>query len=416
MEKYVINSGKVSGKVVIDSAKNAVLPMIAGAVLTEEQTIIKNCPKIVDVISMLKLLKEVGISSEFVDDDLVINAKEINGYYLPYKLTKTLRTSVLMMGALLGRCGKATLHYPGGCEIGERPINLHISSLKKLGVSVLDDGDVLQCSCSKLQGESIRLNYPSVGATENLLLASVKAEGITKIYNYAKEPEVIDFINMLNQMGARISVSPEVLTIEGVSKLHGVVYKPIPDRIEAGTFILSALITKGEIEISNVNLENILPLVGKFYNNTCNISIKNDIIYLKSGSMRNSFNVITGPHPLFPTDLQAQTAVLATVSKGESKIVETVFENRFGYALELIKMGAKIKVLQNTAYIKGVKKLQGAKVTAKDLRGGAALVLAGLCAEGQTEVLGVEHVERGYYNFDKKLEALNISIKRTIEE
>ncbi len=415
MGKYLIEGGrKLSGSIMVESAKNALLPMIACSILTEEEVIIKSCPPILDVLGMADILKKLGVKTEFSCHNLIINSKTLDCGVLTEDFTKKLRTSVLMLGALLTRCGKVKLSYPGGCEIGKRPIDMHLEALKLLGVSVFDDGNEIVCAVDKLKGADINLSFPSVGTTENLLLASVKAKGITKIRNYAKEPEVIDLINMLNQMGAKIGVFNDYILVEGVKKLHGIEYKPIPDRIEAGTFLLSAVVTGGELEIRGVKSQNILPLIGKFCDNTCKITISNDIIYIKSGEERKPFNVNTGPYPLFPTDLQAQTCVLATLCNGVSTITENVFENRFGYTKELIKMGARLSIQGNVATVKGVEKLQGAKVYAKDLRGGAALVLAGLSAEGQTEMNGVEHVERGYYLFEEKLRSLGANIRKQL--
>ncbi len=413
MGKYVIRGGrKLSGSITAQSAKNAILPMIACSVLTEEEVVIKRCPPMLDVLSMIDILKKLGVSATFLDGDLVINSKDLSCDFLTEDLTKKLRTSVLMMGALLSRCGKVKLSYPGGCEIGTRPIDIHLEGLKKLGVCVVDNGREIVCGVDKLRGEDIFIEFPSVGATENLLLASVKAEGITRIKNYAKEPEVVDLINMLNSMGARVGYDDESITIEGVKRLHGVEYNPLPDRIEAGTMLISAVATGGELEIKGVKPQNFLPLIGKFCDNTCKITISNDIIYIKSGAGRKPFCVTTGPYPMFPTDLQAQTCALATLCDGVSTIRETVFENRFGYTKELIKMGARLRVNGNVATVKGVETLQGAKVYAKDLRGGAALVIAGLSAQGVTEVFGAEYVERGYYDFEKKLSSIGADIEK----
>ena len=412
MEKFVINGGKIDGSIKIESAKNAVLPMIACAILTEEEVVIKSCPKILDVLSMIRILKKLGVKADFEGENLVINSLGLNSCFINEELTKGLRTSVLMLGALIGRCNSVRITYPGGCEIGKRPIDLHLEALKKLGVKVEDDEREIFCYTDNLIGGEMFLPIPSVGATENILLASVRAKGITKVHNYAKEPEVIDLIKMLNKMGAKIVADEDLLSIEGVKKLNGVEYKPISDRIEAGTFLLAGAITGGKIQIKNANPQNILPLLGKFCESTCKIDLTNDIIYLKSITSRRAFNLTTGPYPLFPTDLQPQTTILACVSDGQSRICEKVFENRFGYTSELVKMGADISVYKDTAIVKGVKRLHGAKLYAKDLRGGASLVLAGLVAEGQTEVYGVKHIERGYHNFDGKLKALGAKIKR----
>lgn len=414
MEKYVINGGiRLDGKVQIESAKNSVLPMLAGAILTNEDVVIKNCPKIKDVFSMINILNALGAKTEFIENDLLINASFLNSYTITENLSKELRSSVFMLGALISKTGKAKVCYPGGCDIGARPVNIHISGLKSLGVSITEVLGEIVCTSEQINGKSVYLEFPSVGATENLILASVFCKGNAKIYNAAKEPEVVDLINFLNSMGAKITGGgSSVISVCGVKKLHGTVYKPISDRIEAGTFLIAGAITGGEVEVSNVNAENISSLIHKLCNNTCKISIKNDIIRLKSGRIRKAFNVETSPYPGFPTDLQAQTMALLSVSYGASVIVENIFEMRFKHVPELIKMGANVKICERTAIINGVKALHGASVKAEDLRGGAALVLAAVSAEGRTVVSGINHIERGYRSFDKKLAALGADINK----
>lgn len=414
MEKYVINGGiRLDGKVEIESAKNSVLPMLAGAILTDEEVVIKNCPKINDVLNMIKILKTLGVKAEFIGKDLLISSKTLNSYTITEDLSKELRSSVFMLGALLSKVGKARISYPGGCDIGMRPIDIHIEGLKRLGVNVLDVSGEVICTAEKIVGNSVYLDFPSVGATENLILGSVFCQGETIIRNAAKEPEIIDLINFLNSMGAKVHGGGSgTVIVCGVKELHGTVYKPIPDRIEAGTFLIAGAITGGEVEVSNVKAENISSLIHKLCNNTCKISIKNDIIHLKSGRVRKAFGVETSPYPGFPTDMQAQIMALLSVSYGTSVIVENIFEMRFKHARELVKMGADIKICGKTAIINGVKSLYGASVKAEDLRGGAALVLAGLSAEGRTIVHNAYHVERGYYLFDKKLRMLGADIKR----
>ena len=414
MEKYQIKGGRrLSGKVQISCAKNAVLPLMAGALLTDEEVIIKNCPKIVDVFSMIKILHCLGVKVDFIDNDIRICASGLNSTEVPFSVAKELRSSIFMLGVLLARNRHAEIPYPGGCEIGLRPIDMHVSSLKTLGVVIEEDGGKISCDASNIKSGIVYLDFPSVGATENLMLASVFTKGETVIKNCAKEPEIVDLMNFLNSMGAKVSgAGTDVIRIEGVKKLHGTVYKPIPDRIEAGTFLIATAITGGEVEISNVNPENISSLIHKLCNNTCKISLNNDIIYIKYGRSRKSFTIDTNPYPGFPTDLQAQMTALATVSKGTSVITENVFEMRFKFAKELIKMGADIKLCGRTAIVKGVKKLFGTTITAPDLRGGAALVLGGLVAEGTTIVNNVRHIERGYDGFENKLANLGVDIKK----
>ena len=412
MGKFIINGGKkLYGGVKIQSSKNAVLPMIAGALLTDDEVLIENCPKIDDVITMTKILNDLGVKTSFIDCGLLINSSCINSYTVNKKMSKKLRSSIFLMGALVSRLKKALITIPGGCNIGERPIDIHISSLKELGVDFTFIGEEIFCCAKKLKGGKIRLKYPSVGATENILMASVLACGETIIDNVAKEPEVCDFINFLNNMGAEIyGAGTKTLVVKGVKKLHGIKYKPIFDRIEAGTFLLAGIITGGNIEICGVDYKNISCLTDKFYDNTCKIRLINDIMYIQSGENRNSFSLDTGPFPAFPTDLQAQAMAYLSVADGVSYVNETVFENRFKHVKELNKMGANIKIEGNVAIVNGVKKLKGARVKSTDLRAGASLVLAGLIADGTTEVYGIEHILRGYQDLDLKLRALGADV------
>jgi len=414
MEKYLINGGrKLSGKVKIESAKNSVLPILAASILTDEEVVIKNCPKITDVINMLKILSELGVRARFEGENLVVNAAGINGFMISESLAKELRSSIFMMGALVSRFKRAIISYPGGCDIGLRPIDIHINALKKLGVSVLEESGYVNCKSNKIKGKEVYLDFPSVGATENVMLASVFAEGKTEIHNAAKEPEIVDLMKFMNSMGAKIyGAGTSTILIEGVKKLHGTCFAPVLDRIEAGTYLIAAAITGGETEIKGVDVKNISSLIHKLCDNTCKITIKNDIIYLKSYGRGKSFSFSTGPYPFFPTDLQAQTASLLTVSDGLSIITENVFEMRYKYLPELVKMGADVTVKGKTAIINGVERLSGASVTACDLRGGAALVLAGLNAEGKTEINDIRHIERGYLSMVDKLTALGADIKR----
>ncbi len=414
MGKFVINGGKkLYGSVKIQSSKNAVLPMIAGALLTEDEVLIENCPKIDDVITMTKILNDLGVKTSFIDCGLLINSSSINSYTVNKKLSKKLRSSVFLMGALISRLKKALITIPGGCDIGNRPIDIHISSLKELGVDFTFMGEEIFCCVKNLKGGKIRLKYPSVGATENALMASVLACGETVIDNVAKEPEVCDFINFLNNMGAEIyGAGTKTIVVKGVKKLHGIKYKPIFDRIEAGTFLLAGLITGGNIEIFGVDYKNISCLTDKFNDNTCKIRLTNDIMYIHSGEKRNSFSIDTGPFPAFPTDLQAQAMAYLSIADGVSYVNETVFENRFKHVNELNKMGADIKIEGSVAIVKGVKTLKGAKVKSTDLRAGASLVLAGLVADGTTEVFGIEHILRGYQDLDLKLRALGADVTK----
>lgn len=412
MEKFYITGGKkLEGSVTLESAKNAVLPMIAVSVLTSEDVIIENCPQIQDVLSMIKILNHLGVTSSFSEGDLILNAKYLSTNKITSELCGELRASILMVGSLIARLSRVELSRPGGCEIGLRPIDIHIRALGELGVCSYCDNSTMIFERKKLKGKDIFLNFPSVGATENVILASVLAEGITVIHNSAREPEIIDLCKMLIKMGAKIQgEGSSTITIEGVKKLHGTRYKPISDRIELGTYLVAGAITGGKIEIRNANAENIWALLTKISDNTCNISINNDIIYMQSRDIRKAFSISTGPYPFFPTDMQAQVTSLLAVSQGLSVVEENMFEMRFRHIPELVKMGADIKIRGKNAIIKGVKKLHGLEVTACDLRCGASLVLAGLCAEGETVVDGINHVERGYFDMPRKLRELGAEI------
>ncbi|MBR2614341.1 MAG: UDP-N-acetylglucosamine 1-carboxyvinyltransferase [Clostridia bacterium] len=414
MAKYIINGGKkLYGKVKIESAKNAVLPIIAGACLIEDEVIIENCPKIDDVLNMIKIIKSLGVKAYFDDDNLVINASSLSLSTVSEDLSKKLRSSFFLLGALLSKSKKAKLYFPGGCKIGKRPIDIHIESFKSLGVKVTEDEDKIECVLDNLESKNITLKYPSVGATENLILLLAISNVTVKIYNPAKEPEIEDLANFLNKAGAKIyGAGTDVIEIVGVKKLKGVSYRAIFDRIEAGTYMIATALTGGEVEILGVNPKKIEALLNKFYNNTCKIGVKDDIITVCSKNRFRGFCVETNPYPYFPTDLQAQMTVLATVSDGCSKVIENVFESRFEYVKALVQMGADITVDGNKLIIKGKRNLFGGNVKANDLRGGAALTLAGLVAEGETVVSDVFHIERGYVDFTGKLKSLGADVER----
>ncbi len=414
MAKYIIKGGKkLEGKIEAESAKNAVLPLLAAACLTDEEVIIKNCPPILDVVSMINILKELGVKVRYEGKNLVVNAASMHSFSIPYSLSKELRSSVFMLGALVSRFKSAEASYPGGCDIGLRPIDLHLAGLKQMGVRVGEFGGEIVCKADKLTGGDIYFDFPSVGATENIILAAVLAEGRTVIHNAAKEPEVEDLQNFINSMGGKVAgAGSSVITVDGVKKLHGTEYKPLFDRIEAGTYLVAAAATGGSVEISNCNPEKISALLHKLCDNTCKITLNNDIIYLKSGSIRKSFNIETLPYPGFPTDMQAQMVALAAVSSGISVIRENIFETRFRHVRELNRMGANIVVKDRVAIVSGVKELSGAKVTAHDLRGGAALVVAGLNARGVTIIEDVRHVERGYDKPEEKFRALGADFEK----
>ena len=415
MEKLVINGGRrLYGSLEIQRAKNAVLPLLAASVMTDERVRLRNLPKISDVENMLHILRELGCEIVREGNDAVIDSSNAVSHEIPAVMTKEIRSSIFMLGSVLTRFHRARISYPGGCDIGIRPIDLHLLGLKKLGVEIVEENGYIDCKADRLTGAEIVLDFPSVGATENIMLAAVKAEGRTIVRNAAKEPEIVDLQNFLNRMGARVQGAGTAdIVIDGVEVLHGVDYIPIGDRIEAGTFLIATAVCGGEIETHGVFAENLAALLHKLRENGCKIHTKNDTICLQSNGRLKSVDVVdTSPFPGFPTDLQAQYATLSALSKGTTLVVENLFETRFKYAGELRRMGADITVRGRTAVIRGVDALRGASVTAGDLRGGAALAIAGLAAQGTTEVLDLSHVDRGYDGLERKLRLLGASVRR----
>ncbi len=415
MDKYIINGGeKLYGSVEIQSAKNAVLPLLAAAVLTDEPVKLRKVPAINDVENMMRILGEVGCKIKRQRDCVIIDSSNAASHEIPMQLTKELRSSVFMLGSVLTRFRRAKISYPGGCDIGLRPIDLHLSGLKRLGVEIIEKDGFIHCEASRLKGAEILLDFPSVGATENIILAAVKAEGITVIRNAAKEPEIVDLQAFLNAMGANIhGAGGGTVVVEGVKKLHGVEYTPIGDRIEAGTFLIAAAACGGEVETRGVPPENIAALLHKLRENGCKIHIKSDKIVLSNNRRPKAVDIVeTTPFPGFPTDMQAQYASLCCIAEGATLIVENLFETRYRYAAELKRMGADITVRDRAAFIRGVERLHGAEITAGDLRGGAALVLAALSAEGQSALFNLSHIDRGYADFEGKLRRLGAKIRR----
>ena len=415
---FKINGGRaLCGTLETESAKNSVLPIMAAAILADGQTEIKKCPKIADVFNMAEILKSCGTDACFDGDSLIINSPETERergreYQFDGDLASKVRTSVLMLGALSAKTGKAKIPYPGGCDIGKRPIDIHISALKALGADIRETDGYVECDSPVTGGKAV-LSFPSVGATENAVIAAVTAKGESVIYNAAKEPEIVDLADFLNVLGGKVyGAGTSIIRVEGVKKLRGGEFMPSFDRIEAGTYLIAAAITGGEIELKGVKSENISALLSKLCDITCKIKIKNDIIYLRSGRKRKSFSLVTGPYPSFPTDLQAQMCSLAAVSDGTSLIKEEVFKDRFYHIGELVKMGASVTLKNGAAKFTGVSRLCGAEVSAHDLRCGAALVLAGLNAEGVTTVKDIGYLERGYCSMDKKLTSLGADIMR----
>ena len=415
MDKLIIDGGRrLCGRVDVQSAKNAVLPLFAAAILTDKPVTIRDAPAISDALCMAQILRELGAEVKFQGSDALIDSSNAHSHEISSALTGELRSSVFMLGSLLTRFRRARIAYPGGCDIGLRPIDLHLSALKRMGVEIAERDGYILCSCDKLRGAEILLDFPSVGATENIMLAAVKAEGTTILQGAAKEPEIVDLQNFLNAMGAKVKgAGTDLIVIEGVKDLSGVVYRPMKDRIEAGTYLIACAICGGEIETRGVRGENIGALLHKLCENGCKIHSKNDKINLESrGRLRCNRKIETMPFPGFPTDLQAQMTALNCTCEGCAMIVENLFETRFKHVPELQKMGADIEVKGRTAIVRGVPRLHGARIVAGDLRGGAALVLAALGAEGTSEVLDLSHIDRGYSDLQYKLKNLGAEVRR----
>ena len=413
MASYIIKGGqKLEGTVKISGSKNAALPILAATVLNVGKTTLYNVPNIQDTQMMFKILETLGGKVEKKNNKIIIDTSKIKKFEIPEELMHKMRSSVILAGALLGRYKKAIFSYPGGCDIGSRPIDLHLRSFEKLGINVVQNYGNIICDAEKIKGEKIDLDFPSVGATENAILASVLAEGITTITNAAREPEIIDLQNFLNKMGAKIiGAGTNEIQITGVKKLKDISYNIMPDRIETGTFLCLAVATKGNLILENTNAEHITPVITKLQEADCKIEIEKNKIKINSNKKIKALDIKTMPYPGFPTDMQSVFSAMLTTAKGTSIIVENIFENRFKYTQELNKMGAKITVEGKSAIIRGVRKIYGANVKATDLRGGAALVLAGLSAKGVTKVDDIEYILRGYENFDKKLRNINADIQ-----
>lgn len=414
MSKYKIYGGNVlNGQIKVATSKNASLPILAGSILAKKNVTISNLPNFTDIHSMLKILNHIGCKIDSVDCKTIINTENIETFYIPDTLTKEIRSSIFMLGPMLSKLKKAKVAFPGGCNIGNRPIDLHLKGLKTLNVKIKEEHGYIECDGSEMRANDVHLDFPSVGATENILMASAFLKGTTKIYNCAREPEIVDLQNFLNALGAKISgAGNSIITIEGVDSLENEIdYTPIGDRIIAGTYVLATAICGKNVEICNINPEHLQSLISKLKNSACNFDIKNDRIKMKVDSKIDAMNVETMPYPGFPTDLQPQLISLLSVSKGTSLVTENLFETRFKHIPELVKMGAHITVKDKLAVINGVESLSGASVMATDLRAGAGLVLAGLNAKGYTIVDGISHINRGYENLMNELNSLGARIE-----
>ena len=415
MEQYVIKGGNpLVGEVVIGGAKNAALAILAAAIMTDETVVIDNLPDVRDINVLLQAISGIGAMVERVDRHTVkINGSTIKNASIEYDYIKKIRASYYLLGALLGKYQKAEVALPGGCDIGSRPIDQHIKGFKALGAKVDIKYGLINAEAENLVGSHIYLDVVSVGATINIMMAAAMAQGNTIIENAAKEPHIVDVANFLNSMGANIKgAGTDVIRVQGVSKLHGTEYSIIPDQIEAGTFMCMAAATKGNVLIKNVIPKHLEAISAKLIEIGATVEEYDDAVRVIGDGRLGSTHVKTLPYPGFPTDMQPQIATLLALSQGSSIVTESIFENRFKYVDELARMGAKIVVEGNTAIIEGVEKFGAAQVSAPDLRAGAALVMAGLAAEGITTVDEIEYIQRGYENFEGKLTALGAVIER----
>lgn len=416
MSSYIINGGnKVEGEIDVQGAKNAVLPILAATILNGGKNVIHNCPELRDVNITVEVLKNLGCKVKKQDRVLIVDSEDISGYTIPDDLMRQMRSSIIFLGAIISRFKKAVVSMPGGCEIGNRPIDLHLKSLKQLGVEIEESHGYINCKADKLYGANIHLDFPSVGATENIMLAACMADGETTITNAAREPEIVDLENFLNRMGAKIKGSgSDVVKIEGVNRLYGVEHTIIPDRIAAATYLACAAATDGQIILKKANPSHMDAMTAVLKEMGCKIYNEKSRLILTTPNhkLKSVKRIVTMPYPGFPTDIQSPFMALATIAEGTSVFVENIFENRFQHVEELVRMGADIKVDGRIAVVQGTKKLGGANVLAKELRGGAALIVAALSADGITTIENIKFIERGYENIEKYLSSCGANIKR----
>ncbi len=417
MSSYIIQGGnRLEGVVKISGSKNSSLPIIAATILNGGETTLYNVPNIHDTQMMFEILRQIGGKVTKKNNKVIINTKNINKYEIPEELMRQMRSSVIFAGSLLGKYRKCALSYPGGCDIGTRPIDLHLKAFEKLGINIDKNYGKIACSCDKINGEKIDFEFPSVGATENAILASCLGEGTTIITNAAREPEIIDLQNFLNKMGAKVKgAGSNKIEVIGVKHLKDVSYNIMPDRIETGTFLCMAAMTNGNLILENINNAHIVPIVNKLEECGCKIDIQANKLEINAPKRLKATDIKTMPYPGFPTDMQSIFATILTIAKGTSVVVENIFENRYKYTQELIRMGAKITIEGRTAIIKGVRKLYNANVKATDLRGGAALVMAALSTKGESKVENIEYILRGYDNFENKIQNINGNIIKHLD-
>lgn len=416
MDKLIIIGGKpLNGEIRISGAKNAALPIIVSTLLSDDPVLIRNIPHLHDITTTMELLGRMGVSLTMDEKmDVEVNPTTIKSYVAPYELVKTMRASILVLGPLLARFGEAEVSLPGGCAIGARPVNLHIHGLELMGADIKVENGYIKAKCKRLKGAKIVLDVVTVTGTENLMMAAALADGTTILENAAREPEVVDLANCLNAMGAKVSgAGTDMITIEGVERMHGTTYDILPDRIETGTYLVAAAVTGGKVKLKDTDPTLLDAVISKLEEAGAEIETGEDWVSLDmKGKRAKAIDVRTAPYPAFPTDMQAQFSILNAVAEGSSSITETIFENRFMHVQELKRMGADIEVNGNTAFVKGVKELKSAPVMATDLRASASLVIAGLVAEGETVVERIYHIDRGYECIEEKLQQLGATIRR----
>jgi UDP-N-acetylglucosamine 1-carboxyvinyltransferase len=416
MEKLLINGGvSLKGEISCSGAKNAALPMIAATILSDENIILKNLPYLQDITTMFELLGSMGADILLNENmDFTISTDNLREKEARYELVKTMRASILVLGPLVAKYGEARIALPGGCAIGSRPVNYHLDALEQLGTTITLKNGYIEASAKKLVGSKIKFDGITVTGTENIMMAACLAEGTTILTNVAKEPEIIDLAEFLNNMGAKISgAGSDEIMIEGVERLHGTEHSIPADRIEAGTYLVAAAVTKGEIKINGINPNRLIKVLDKLSETGAKIETnKNSISLLMDRDKPKPVDITTAPFPEFPTDMQAQFSVINALAEGTSNIYETVFENRFMHVQELNRMGCNIEINGNQAIIEGVDSLYGAEVMATDLRASASLILAGLCAKGETKVDRIYHIDRGYERIEEKLNYLGAKIIR----
>ncbi|WP_373836284.1 UDP-N-acetylglucosamine 1-carboxyvinyltransferase [Jeotgalibaca arthritidis] len=421
MEKMIVRGGnRLVGTVKVDGAKNAVLPIVAATILASKgKTTLKNVPILSDVYTINNVLRNINIDVDFNEEERTIELDATGdvSWEAPFEYVSKMRASIVVMGPLLGRLGKAKVALPGGCAIGTRPIDLHLKGFEAMGATIKIENGFVEAYADKLKGARIYMDFPSVGATQNLMMGAVFAEGTTTLENAAREPEIVDLANFLNRMGARVyGAGTETIRIEGVEELHAVEHSIIPDRIEAGTFMVAAAVSNGDVFVEDAIAEHNKPLISKLKEMGVTIQEKENGIQVIGPKQLKSTDVKTMPHPGFPTDMQAQMTIAQLVSQGTSTMTETVFENRFMHLEELRRMNANFKIEGQTVLLYGNSAFQGAEVAATDLRAAAALIIAGLVSEGYTRVTNLKHLDRGYYGFDAKLRGLGAEIERVNEE